>query len=921
MEEDESVSEFNAKLCDISNESYALGKIYSNKKLVRKLLGVLPKRFMSKVTSIEESRDIEALDLDELIGSLQNYELTLERWEKWKKTKIYEKEKTEMGVAFIHKEENSKEVDLSESFTDANLALLAKNYARFLKKNFKKTNPGNKENTSRRNFPGPNRQSQQSEKKGKGIQCHECSGFGHIQAECANTLKKKKALAVTWSDSEEEESSDESKDDKSVMAFMVRESVPEEVEGDDTLSDSESTVDEKNKAYEEMFTQWSYMAKRVKELQDLNKALDDSKCELEDKLKKMTLELCSKDSGIYKLTSELVRAKQSLSHVLSGTAALNQALQNQKPYGDRISIGYKLLYNQGHDLTIEDNSASSSGDKIKFVSASPTIKDDQPEIIPDESKPNSVKRGPVSEKSRVKQADRFVPTCHFCNKRGHIRPRCYKLRTYLTNIINRKSGQGSCNDLHNFHSSKEGFVTFGDGNKGEIMGQGDLDLSDVFPLTGPTSDVNYDVNFTKTQCLVSSGGKTVLTENRTTDHCYVLSNQVKCHRVFLDKPDLWHYRLGHLNYRDLKKIVSIKAVQGIPEFRLGRDRTWASKLQRPEENCLHIAVQGIPEFRLGRDRVCGPCQQGKQIKSSHPPINALLTSKVLELVHVDLMGPMQTASIAGKRYVMVCVDDFSRYTWVNFLTEKSDTFGAFSSLCLQLQNEKGVTIGKVYRVRSDHGKEFENDIFAQFCNKVGISHEFSAPKTPQQNGIVERKNRTLQEMARVMLYAKGVAIRFLAEAVNTACYICNRVHLRTGASQTPYELWKGKTPNLSHVHIFGCTCYILNDRDHLGKFDARNDEGIFLGYSTNNRAYRVYNKRTFTVMESMNVKFDDLEVSDNGSGSGEEDSHDPCIPSLPLAPLNQETPEITPSESQPVSSENGGTSSVDSMGDEAISAP
>ncbi|XP_060968423.1 uncharacterized protein LOC133035979 [Cannabis sativa] len=403
MEEDESVSEFHAKLCDISNESYALGKTYSNKKLVRKLLGVLPKRFMSKVTSIEESRDIEALDLDELIGSLQNYELTLERWEKGKKTKSSEKEKIEMGVAFIHKEENSKEVDLSESFTDANLALLAKNYARFLRR------------TSR----------------------------NLILAECANTLKKKKALAVTWSDSEEEEASDESKDDKFVMAFMVKESVPEEVEGDDSLSDSESTVDEKNKAYEEMFAQWGYMAKRVKELQDLNKALDDSKCELEDKLKKMTLELCSKDSEIYKLTSELVRAKQSLSHVPSGTAALNQALQNQKPYGDRTSIGYKLLYNQGHDLTIEDNSASSSGDKIKFVSASPTIKDDQPEIKPDESKPNSVKRGPMSEKSRVKQVDRFVPTCHFCNKRGHIRPRCYKLRTYLTNFINRKSGQGN----------------------------------------------------------------------------------------------------------------------------------------------------------------------------------------------------------------------------------------------------------------------------------------------------------------------------------------------------------------------------------------------------------------------------------------------------------------------------------------------
>ncbi|KAM6543950.1 hypothetical protein CsatB_008397 [Cannabis sativa] len=424
MEEDESVSEFHAKLCDISNESYALGKTYSNKKLVRKLLGVLPKRFMSKVTSIEESRDIEALDLDELIGSLQNYELTLERWEKGKKLKSSEKEKTEMGVAFIHKEEISKDIDLSESFSDTNLALLAKNYARFLKKNFKRSNPGNKENFSGRNSTGPNRQSQQNEKKGKGIQCHECSGFGHIQAECANTLKKKKALAVTWSDSEEEETSDESKEDKSVMTFMAREFVPEDSEGEELNSDTESTTDEKNKAYEEMFAQWTYMARRVKELQDLNKTLDDSKCELEDKLKKLTLELCSKDSEIYKLTAELVRAKQSLSHVPSGTAALNQALQNQKPYGDRTSIRYKLLYNQGHDLSIDDNSAPSSSDKIKFVSASSTAKNDQPEKESDEPKTHLTKRGPVREKLGVKQADRFVPICHFCNKKGHIRPRC-----------------------------------------------------------------------------------------------------------------------------------------------------------------------------------------------------------------------------------------------------------------------------------------------------------------------------------------------------------------------------------------------------------------------------------------------------------------------------------------------------------------
>ncbi|XP_073049481.1 uncharacterized protein [Primulina eburnea] len=146
------------------------------------------------------------------------------------------------------------------------------------------------------------------------------------------------------------------------------------------------------------------------------------------------------------------------------------------------------------------------------------------------------------------------------------------------------------------------------------------------------------------------------------------------------------------------------------------------------------------------------------------------------------------------------------------------------------------------------------------CNhsKRGITHEFSAPKTPQQNGIVERKNRTLQEMARVMLSSKNISKRFWAEALNTACHISNRVYLRSGSTMTSYEIIMGKRPNLKYFHVFGCVCYVLNDRDHLAKFDSKSDKCLFVGYSSNSRAYRVYNLRTRTTMESINVVFDDL---------------------------------------------------------------
>ena len=120
-----------------------------------------------------------------------------------------------------------------------------------------------------------------------------------------------------------------------------------------------------------------------------------------------------------------------------------------------------------------------------------------------------------------------------------------------------------------------------------------------------------------------------------------------------------------------------------------------------------------------------------------------------------------------------------------------------------------------------------------FCIRSGISQEFFASITPQQNGVVERKNRVIQEMARAMLYNKDV---------NAACHTVNRVYFRPGTKKTPYELWKGRKPNVKYFRIFGSTCFILKDRENVGKFDSQSDEGIFLGYSSTSKAYRVYNK-------------------------------------------------------------------------------
>jgi len=124
--------------------------------------------------------------------------------------------------------------------------------------------------------------------------------------------------------------------------------------------------------------------------------------------------------------------------------------------------------------------------------------------------------------------------------------------------------------------------------------------------------------------------------------------------------------------------------------------------------------------------------------------------------------------------------------------------------------------------------------------------------------VVERKNRTLQELARVMLHVKHLPYHFWAEAMNTACHVHNRVTLRAGTTTTLYELWKERKPTVKYFHVFDSKCYILANRDYRRKMDPKSDEGIFLGYSTNSRAYKVYNNRTQVVMESINVVIDDV---------------------------------------------------------------
>ena len=305
---------------------------------------------------------------------------------------------------------------------------------------------------------------------------------------------------------------------------------------------------------------------------------------------------------------------------------------------------------------------------------------------------------------------------------------------------------GDPSKLHGLVSFQGGNVTFGDGNTSRVIGKGTVENIGLSPKDevllvdglkanlisiSQLCDSDYKVNFLRTECRVyDTSGSCVLKGLRSSENCYVVNSPVSsiaCHTSKIDNVDLWHQRLGHINYKDLSRLSTKEYIRGVPK---------------------------LPRIR---DVVCGPCQIGKQIRSKHKAIKGNTTKSPLELLHMDLMGPMRTTSLGGKKYILVMVDDYSRYTWVDFLRSKDETFIAFQSICLGIQNEKDTMIT---RIRSDRGTEFTNSGIIEYCAANGILQEFSSPRTPQQNGVAERKNRTLQEMARVMLHNKGLPNHF-----------------------------------------------------------------------------------------------------------------------------------------------------------------
>ncbi|GKB62010.1 putative ribonuclease H-like domain-containing protein [Tanacetum coccineum] len=328
--------------------------------------------------------------------------------------------------------------------------------------------------------------------------------------------------------------------------------------------------------------------------------------------------------------------------------------------------------------------------------------------------------------------------------------------------------------LSDFKEFDGGYVTFGGGaHGGRISGKGTL-KTDSLDFEDLPDESQILLKIPRKDNMYSFDMKNIVPKETLT--CLVA-------KATSDESMLWHRRLGHINFKNINKLVKDNLVRGLPT------------------KCFE------------NDQTCVACLKGKQHRASCKSKDE--TSEILK----------------------------------NFIKE--------------IEN---LVDKKVKIIRSDNGTEFKNKVMDDFCREKGIKREYSVARTPQQNGVAERRNRTLIEVARTMLADSKLPTTFWAEAVSTACYVQNRVLVVKPHNKTPYELFRGFKPALSFMRPFGCHVTILNTLDNLGKFDGKSDEGFFVGYSLSSKAFRVYNTRTRRVEENLHIGFLENKPMIEGNG-------------------------------------------------------
>lgn len=362
-----------------------------------------------------------------------------------------------------------------------------------------------------------------------------------------------------------------------------------------------------------------------------------------------------------------------------------------------------------------------------------------------------------------------------------------------------------------------------------------VNLSDVYHVTdlrmnllsvAKIVDQGNKVIFKKEEAVVidECDGRVKLIAKRRNGLFYVDEEFENCNNTYVENSQEFeklHKKFGHLNEMDLKRLMSNEQVKG-------------------------INVRGSCKMKT-----CEICMKGKFTRLPFKKENNR-KSEILEIIHTDICGPIKVKSNGGSQYFITFTDDYSRWTEVRFLKKKYEVLDAFKNYKRLVENQTG---RRIKNIQSDNGGEYCSREFDKYLEECGIKRRLTTPYTPQQNGVSERKNRTLVEMARCMLLEAKLPASFWAEAVATANHIRNRSPSASINWEIPYVRWTGRMLNVSYLQVFGTKGFILDKTPGKGKFDKRAKDCIFVGYSDTSKGYRVWVPEERNVKISRDVKF------------------------------------------------------------------
>ncbi|KAK2452968.1 putative mitochondrial protein [Trifolium repens] len=397
-----------------------------------------------------------------------------------------------------------------------------------------------------------------------------------------------------------------------------------------------------------------------------------------------------------------------------------------------------------------------------------------------------------------------------------------------------------------FDSSYKDSVKLGDDSRMSVMGKGSVKLhinnivyviSDVYYVPGLKTNLlsigqlqqkQVTVIFKNDVCKVFHDEKGLLfTTLMSKNRMYVVSAPMitpMCLKTTKQEATLlWHNRYAHLSYRGLSTLSKKQMVKGLPE------------LAETEENCVN-------------------CLTGKQSRDSIPKQAKWRASTKLELVHSDICGPINPQSNGGNRYFITFTDDYSRKTWIYLLKEKSNAFEIFKNFKALVEKESG---NSIQCLRTDRGGEYLSNSFNEFCSKEGIKRQLTAAYTPQQNGVSERKNRTLLNMVRSMINEKKVPKQFWPEAVKWATYMMNRSPTLNVKNMTPEEAWSGVKPSVHYFRVFGCIAHVHIHDSQRKKLDNKSKRCVLLGVSEESKVYKLYDPVDKKIIISRDVVFEE----------------------------------------------------------------